>query len=200
MVVRLRPASGDRGHIHHDVDDRDKPGHDDASGLNSAWEDRPGRDGDLQAFLPSISKSRPFFAKLFQRFLWRFCGISMGCKASKPKKSFTKFLTANAAPLAERSCRKTCRFPSVDPTEPARSATASTATLREPAMRRQGSEDRCSVMRSTLSRVVFFRKENRRLIFEVVGLAAIRRRHSRTSWTARRRHANADENRHVVAC
>ena len=74
------------------------------------WGGRPGHDGDLQAFLPSISKSRPFFAKLFQKFLWWFCGISMGCKASVPKKSFSKFLTANAAPLAERRCRKTCRF------------------------------------------------------------------------------------------
>ena len=36
------------------------------------------------SFSPSFSKSRLFFSKLFQRKLWPFCGISMGCKASKP--------------------------------------------------------------------------------------------------------------------
>ena len=97
-------------------------------------------------------------SKPFQRFLWRFCGISMGCKASKPKRSFTKFLIADAAPLAERSCCTTCRFPNFDPTEPARSATAPTAALREPAVRREGSEDRCSVMRITVITYCIFQK------------------------------------------
>src|SRR5271156_4830110 len=40
--------------------------------------------GSLQAFLPRISKSRPVFAKDFQRFLWRFCVISRGYRSSKP--------------------------------------------------------------------------------------------------------------------
>src|SRR5271169_6873090 len=34
-------------------------------------------------FLPSLSKSRLFRSKDFQRFLWRFCGISRGYKGSK---------------------------------------------------------------------------------------------------------------------
>jgi len=40
----------------------------------------------LQAFYPHISKSRSVFAELFQRILWRFCGISKGYTMGKPKK------------------------------------------------------------------------------------------------------------------
>jgi hypothetical protein len=47
--------------------------------------------GGFQAFSPSLSKSRLFLSKLFQRKLWRFCGISMGCKPSKPKVSLSKY-------------------------------------------------------------------------------------------------------------
>src|SRR5271163_2658891 len=43
------------------------------------------------SFYPSFSKSRLFFSKLFQRKLWPFCGISMGCKPSKPKVSTSKY-------------------------------------------------------------------------------------------------------------
>ena len=43
------------------------------------------------SFSPSFSKSGLFFSKLFQRKLWPFCGISMGCKASKPKVSSSKY-------------------------------------------------------------------------------------------------------------
>jgi hypothetical protein len=38
--------------------------------------------GGLQAF-PSFSKSKPFFAKDFQRKLWRFCGSSRSYKGSE---------------------------------------------------------------------------------------------------------------------
>ena len=44
---------------------------------------------------PSFSKSRLFFSKLFQRKLWPFCGISMGCKASKPKEPTSKYFTSS---------------------------------------------------------------------------------------------------------
>jgi hypothetical protein len=43
------------------------------------------------SFSPSLSKSELFSSKLFQRKLWPFCGISMGCKASKPKVSSSKY-------------------------------------------------------------------------------------------------------------
>ena len=42
-------------------------------------------------FFASFSKSRPVFSKLFQRFLWRFCGISMGYNRMQTKKSSSKF-------------------------------------------------------------------------------------------------------------
>jgi len=38
-----------------------------------------------------------FLSKLFQRFLWRFCGISSGYKGSKPKVSPSKFFAVRAA-------------------------------------------------------------------------------------------------------
>src|SRR5271154_1028979 len=38
--------------------------------------------------IASLSKSRPFFSKLFQRKLWRFCGISKSYKDPRPKKTF----------------------------------------------------------------------------------------------------------------
>ena len=38
--------------------------------------------GGLPSFCLSFSKSRPFFAKEFQRKLWRFWGISRGYKGS----------------------------------------------------------------------------------------------------------------------
>ena len=47
---------------------------------------RFGLPSSLQAFYPHISKSRPVFAKLFQRIVWRFCGISKGYPMGKPKK------------------------------------------------------------------------------------------------------------------
>jgi hypothetical protein len=44
-------------------------------------------EGASPSISPSFSKSRSFFSKLFQTKLWRFCGISMGCKGFKPKES-----------------------------------------------------------------------------------------------------------------
>jgi hypothetical protein len=38
-----------------------------------------------------------FLSKLFQRFLWPFCGISRGYKGSKPKVSASKFFAVRAA-------------------------------------------------------------------------------------------------------
>ena len=46
------------------------------------------------SFIASFSKSRLFCSKLFQTFLWSFCGISMGYKAPKPKESVSKFFGA----------------------------------------------------------------------------------------------------------
>jgi hypothetical protein len=37
-----------------------------------------------------------FLSKLFQRFLWRFCGISRGYKGSNPKVSPSKFFAVRA--------------------------------------------------------------------------------------------------------
>ena len=62
---------------------------------------------NLQAFSPSISKSSPFRSKFFQRFLWRFWGISRGCKYRGGALGFSKYLRradcrrqeANLAPL-----------------------------------------------------------------------------------------------------
>ena len=48
--------------------------------------------GELQRFIASFSKTRLFFSKHFQRKLWRFCGISRGCKGSKSNRSISKFL------------------------------------------------------------------------------------------------------------
>jgi hypothetical protein len=50
--------------------------------------------GGFQAFSPSLSKSRLFLSKLLQRKLWRFCGVSTGCKPSKPKVSLSKYIRA----------------------------------------------------------------------------------------------------------
>src|SRR5271163_754512 len=41
--------------------------------------------------IASLSKSRPFFSKLFQRKLRRFCGISKSYKGQKPKESLPNF-------------------------------------------------------------------------------------------------------------
>jgi hypothetical protein len=46
------------------------------------------------SFLASFSKSRLFCSKLFQTFLWSFCGISMGYKSPKPKESVSKLFAA----------------------------------------------------------------------------------------------------------
>ena len=56
-------------------------------------------------FLPSFSKSSVFFSKPFQRFLWRFCGISRGYKGSKPKVSPSKFFAVRAADGASSDWR-----------------------------------------------------------------------------------------------
>ena len=62
------------------------------TGAPAFREGRRRRDeGGFQAFSPSFSKSRLFLSKLFQRKLWRFYGISMGCKPSKPKVSLPKY-------------------------------------------------------------------------------------------------------------
>ena len=45
----------------------------------------------MAGFLASFSKSRLFLSKDFQRFLWRFCGISTGYKGKKSKVSASKF-------------------------------------------------------------------------------------------------------------
>ena len=48
--------------------------------------------GEIQRFIASFSKTRLFFSKHFQRKLWRFCGISRGCKGSKSNRSNSKLL------------------------------------------------------------------------------------------------------------
>ena len=57
----------------------------------------PGRVPPPPSFCPRLSKASVFLSKLFQRFLWRFCGISRGYKGSKPKVSTSKFFAVRAA-------------------------------------------------------------------------------------------------------
>src|SRR5271154_4688270 len=58
----------------------------------------PGASANLQGFFLNISKFPPVFSKLFQRILWRFCGVSRGCSRDANRKSpFPNFLTSNCA-------------------------------------------------------------------------------------------------------
>ena len=67
-------------------------------------DDRPGiRTPRPPSFSPSFSKSRLFCSKLFQTFLWRFCGISRGYKASKPTLTASKFFGPRSAEAVGRS-------------------------------------------------------------------------------------------------
>ena len=67
-------------------------------------DDRPGiRTPRPPSFSPSFSKSRLFCSKLFQTFLWRFCGISRGYKASKPTLTASKFFGPRSAEAIGRS-------------------------------------------------------------------------------------------------
>src|ERR1700683_3349953 len=54
----------------------------------------------LQAFFASISKFMSFYAKLFQRLFWRFCGFSRGYNRSKSKVMVSKFLSVQVASIA----------------------------------------------------------------------------------------------------
>ena len=54
-------------------------------------------------FLQTFPNLGLFFSKLFQRFLWRFCGISRGCKPSEPKVSLAKFFAPRWARRAGRA-------------------------------------------------------------------------------------------------
>jgi hypothetical protein len=60
--------------------------------------DRAGGSRQHPKFLPSFSKSSVFLSKLFQRFLWWFCGISRGYKVSKPKCPLSKLFAFLHAP------------------------------------------------------------------------------------------------------
>ena len=60
--------------------------------------DRPSRLRKPPSFFASFSKTRLFFSKLFQRFLWRFCGISKACKVSKPSSVPSKLFAPKSGP------------------------------------------------------------------------------------------------------
>ena len=68
---------------------------------------------------PSFSKFRVFFSKLFQTKLWRFCGISRGCKPPKPKVLISKFFAAPAS-LQPYSRRHPAAFRRLAPKGPER--------------------------------------------------------------------------------
>jgi hypothetical protein len=68
------------------------------TGAAAAREDRMWRyNGGPPCSSPSFSKTSVFLSKLFQRFLWPFCGISRGCKPQKPKGCLSKFFVAPAS-------------------------------------------------------------------------------------------------------
>ena len=71
------------------------------------------------SFSPSFSKSRLFCSKLFQTFLWRFCGISRGYKASKPTLTASKFFGPRSAEAVGRAAPR--RGGADDRREPRRS-------------------------------------------------------------------------------
>jgi hypothetical protein len=54
---------------------------------------------------PSFSKSQVVFAKLFQRKLWRFCGISRGCKGRRAIKYRFPNFSPPPAPFRRHSRR-----------------------------------------------------------------------------------------------
>ena len=56
--------------------------------------------GAPPCIFPSISKIRLVFAKLFQRKLWRFCGISTGCKPPDPTMTFLQIFRRSRLPSA----------------------------------------------------------------------------------------------------
>ena len=67
----------------------------------------------MAGFLASFSKSGLFLSKDFQRFLWRFSGISTGYKGKKSKVSASKFfrragLVVDAFPAPWRRIPPTC--------------------------------------------------------------------------------------------
>jgi hypothetical protein len=111
--------------------------------------DRPSRLRKPPSFFASFSKTRLFFSKLFQRFLWWFCGISTGYNRCKPKTSFSKYLAAKAASPAARGCR-------------ARAGIASAIAIERSAARRQGLEDDGSVMKERYHGLCSERQNRRR--------------------------------------
>src|SRR5271169_6351661 len=56
--------------------------------------------GAPPCIFPSISKLRLVFANLFQRKLWRFCGISTGCKPPDPTMTFLQIFRRSRLPSA----------------------------------------------------------------------------------------------------
>jgi hypothetical protein len=67
----------------------------------------PGRVGRPPSFFASISKFRPVLSKDFQRFFWRFCGISRGYSRCKPKKRPSQIFVFSPLqePVASRQSR-----------------------------------------------------------------------------------------------
>jgi hypothetical protein len=107
-------------------------------------DDRPGiRTTRPPSFSPSFSKSRLFCSKLFQRFLWRFCGISSGYKASKLTLMTSKFFGPRTPRRRERTVARSG------------GATAFGGLGRCP--RQRGSSE---VHEDTLALLMFFRKQN----------------------------------------
>ena len=103
------------------LDARVNPVHDGFIPLSNAnTKPRPrGRVSPAPNFLPSFSKSSVFLSKLFQTFLWWFCGISRGYKVSKPKCPLSKlfaFLPSAGTPATPRGRRaaKSVRIVEVD--------------------------------------------------------------------------------------
>src|SRR5277367_4459620 len=110
-VARRRDGAGRRG-------TRRRRRGTDRAGVAAAWRLRPTPRGErrrrnkggLQAFSRSFSKSRAVFSKLFQRKLWRFCGISRGYKDPQTEK--TPFqISSRCSPPFGRILDATCRIP-----------------------------------------------------------------------------------------
>ena len=82
-------------------------------------------------FLQAFPNLRPFFAKLFQRFLWPFCGISRGCKAPSPHfHEFPNFLAREAPGSRSRAAPRRRGRPSRAAAEPPDSESPSERIVR----------------------------------------------------------------------
>ena len=110
---------------------------------------------------PSFSKFQVVFAKLFQRKLWRFCGISRGCKRSQAiKYRFPNFPPRRPpfahipdVPTPHSAARRGYRFQTAN-----RDFQILVLELRHPT--RILASLKCS--KSTLARISVFPKQNRR--------------------------------------